>query len=231
MITRKLNWTDFKVEVTNRNLLLQGEDDNGSYYINATDGPNEFRCEIEQVIPASTDQLDFEANYMPTWNAQLEFRDGLNKPLTHNSPRPLGTATYITGAGDNGGLGSGNRLMFLLKDSDASKVIDLTMTEDVYAYTGTIQSVDAPFGSYLEFEVLAGGVVMAGYVKRVPLIKDNVISFVSKDVDKIPLGAQIRCRVVNSDGSDINGEVNYPYDAAKEFRVGVFINLYRSTLT
>ena len=46
METRIIEWTDLKIEITNRNLLLQGEDENGSYYIRAKDDFILFKCEI-----------------------------------------------------------------------------------------------------------------------------------------------------------------------------------------
>jgi hypothetical protein len=231
METRIIEWTDLKIEITNRNLLLQGEDENGSYYIRAKDDFILFKCEIEQTDPANSDQVDFETNYKPTWNAILEHRnnEGLHRII--GSPRPDGTKTYFTGSGDNGGLGSGNRFMIKMKATDTTpKHIDITMNENIFAYRGSVQFEGAPFGSYVEFSVVVGEVEVAKYVTKVPMLGDNYIIFQSQDVEMIPLGAKIRFRVTNADGGLINGETGYNYDAAAEFKVAAFIETYRPTL-
>ena len=108
--------------------------------------------------------------------------------------------------------------------TDANKSVNLAMSEDVYAYRGTVQYVNAPFGAYIDFSIIIPpSTVLANYVTKVPLFGTGVINFASQDVGLIPLGAQIKATVTNSDGTG-------DYDTAADFKVATFIELYRSTL-
>lgn len=74
----KLNvqWSDVKTFATDRNLLgtMQYVVANNQYYIWSVDGPMELSCQIPMDGSDSTDQTDFETNYLAGCNGSLGIR-------------------------------------------------------------------------------------------------------------------------------------------------------------
>ena len=66
-----LGWSDIKAFVVARNLCIQYVIANNTYYLFASDGPMEVTAQIPMDGSDSTDQTDFETNYMPTANKPL----------------------------------------------------------------------------------------------------------------------------------------------------------------
>lgn len=215
-------WTNFKAEVSNRNMYPQWLDSNGSYYIYAKDGFLCFSCEIKKENPVSADQTDFETNYKSIWNTQLEYRDSKGLNRVHVSPRPNNTETYFAGAGDSGGIGNGNQLIFNLSNTDVSKSVDLTYSENVFMKDGVIRFTNAPLGSYLDLEIVhpvAG--VIGSYARKLHLLGDGRIDVNSEDYAEITAGLIVRISVYNSNGT---GE----QDPASNFKVCGFLEMYRT---
>lgn len=227
------DWSDFKDVVVQRGLVPQY--DYFIDYINinnviselqkvrlfGADGFLLFSCLLEK----NTDDFnDFETNYKNNWNSRLDFRDANGLSRVIPSARPDGTITYFTGAGDNGGLGDGNRILFNIFSSDASKSVDLNFNEDIYIKDGIIQFKDAPFGSYLEVDIVhpqAG--VIAKYCTKLWMVGTGQLQLNSEDKAKIPIGLAVRITVYNSDGQD-------GCDLPANFKVSGIIEMYRANI-
>lgn len=82
MNNNKYNWTDFKSEVSNKELQILMTETSVMYYLSAPNGPIFFRCDLPKTIPASADQLDFEANFKSLTNPKIKLpTDGETKIL------------------------------------------------------------------------------------------------------------------------------------------------------
>jgi hypothetical protein len=180
------SWTDFKNKVTERNLAPQfyekvrGAPNNNQYKIFAVDGFLQFAWILEQ--DGNSDVIDFENNYKNIWNQELDYRDSTGLQQVVSSPRPLGKATYLSGCGDNGGVGNGNIILFSMTAADVSKTIDLTYNEDIYIKDGIITYTDAPLGSYVNVEIVhpVDGVVSC-FCKKVFMLGSNVLYLNTED--------------------------------------------------
>lgn len=62
----KLNWTNFKAQLTTGGLPYRYFSIDSTYFIYAVDGQFEYETSIPQTDPASTDQTDFETNFKNT---------------------------------------------------------------------------------------------------------------------------------------------------------------------
>jgi len=194
MITHKIDWTQFKSEVSSRSMSPQWVDANSSYYIYGRDGFITFSCEIFQNEISTGDQLDFETNYKSIWNKQLSFTDPSGIQQVIPSARPAGTTTFFTGEGDNG-----NKLEFELTVNDASISRDLTFNEDIWIKDGGMICVDAPFGAYFNVDVVHPQYgIVAKFCRRVPLYGNNTFLLNSEDKSLITQGLTLRVTVFNS---------------------------------
>lgn len=83
MHTEELSWMDFKMNVANRGLLMQHFIKDDRYTVLAFDNQLKFICYIDKEIPGeeSSEQLDFENNFMASCNTRLEKRDNEGKQL------------------------------------------------------------------------------------------------------------------------------------------------------
>lgn len=68
----KLNWADFKMNLTSRSGSIQYYTEGINYCIFFIDGQLEFSTKIEIDDPKNTDQIDFEDNYMSICNYQTK---------------------------------------------------------------------------------------------------------------------------------------------------------------
>lgn len=221
-------WESFKSEVINREMCPQwyeherGAPDVNQYKIYAQDGFFMFQTILNK--DAGSDCIDFENNYKDSWNAKLEYRDENGLIRVHESPRPCNNTTYFTGAGDTGGLASGNNILFKINSTDTSKQIDVEFSEDIFIKDAIIQFDSAPFGSYIDVQIIhpTNGVV-ANYIKKLFLIGTNTLYINSEDSAKITQGLKIRSTVYNSTGTGDE-------DPAGDFKVTGTIEMYRSTI-
>lgn len=149
--------------------------------------------------------------------------DGLTK--VYSSPRPFGTTTYFSGAGDdviNSIVGGGDRLLYNLTSTDISKSIEIEFLETIYIKDGYMITENAPFGSYLDIEIIhpVSGVVGC-FGKKIPILGNSFIPMDSEDRGEIAQGLKIRITVFNSDG--LNGQ-----DPATAFKLVGRLEMYRS---
>lgn len=137
------------------------------------------------------------------------------------SPRPSGNTTMFTGCGDNGVIGNGNELLFSLEAGDSSQSVDLEFTEVVSVKDGIIHCIEAPFGAYVDVEVVdpTSGVV-GRFCQKVFVHGSNRFMLNTEDKSDIAVGLKLRVTVYNSDGTGIK-------DAAKAFKVTGIVELYR----
>ena len=70
----KLNWNDFKTAVDSQGLQIRHISAYGTYYIKAFDSQWNIETEIDISNPASSNQTDFEENYLPISNQYLTTR-------------------------------------------------------------------------------------------------------------------------------------------------------------
>ena len=219
------DWADFKVEVVNRGLLPQwyictrGVPSPDEYRIYSEDSFFMFECYVKK--DGGADCIDFEDNFKDIWNKKLDHRDATGIITIHSSPRPDGMTTYFSGAGDSGGIGLGNRMIFNLTASDASKSVDLNYSEDVYLKDGVINYKDAPLGSCLSVEIIhpINGIVKK-YATKLPLLGTGRTDINSEDSGKIDFGLKVRVTVYNSDGTG-------DQDVASAFKVCGLLEMYR----
>lgn len=140
----------------------------------------------------------------------------------YSSPRPFGTSTYFSGAGDSASeIGAGNRLLFRLEATDTSKSIDISYNSDVYIKDGYMICDNAPFGAYMDVEVVHPAIgVVSTFCKKVPIFSSFPIPLDTEDRSMIPAGLIIRITVYNSNGL-------LPQDPAGAFKVAGRIEVYR----
>jgi hypothetical protein len=67
----EVKWSDVKSFLDSKNTPAQYINFQNTYWILAADGPFQVWCRIPIVDPASTDQADFETNYLPNANTAL----------------------------------------------------------------------------------------------------------------------------------------------------------------
>jgi hypothetical protein len=217
-----ITWSQFKLEFSIRALTPQFTSENSSYYIKAMDGFNVFSCEIDQTEPKNADQIDFEDNYKNNWNVPLEYRDRNGLKRVHTSPKPEGTITYFSGAGDSVDVGSGERLLFNMKATDISKEKIITFSEAINIKDGIITTIGAPIGSYLNVDILdpQDNIIMS-FARSLNLLGTSPIYLNSQDSEELESILKLRVTVYNSNGL---GEQDYTVD----FKVVGNIEMYRS---
>jgi hypothetical protein len=192
----KLNWVDFKGEVSDRAMNPQWVDANDSYYICAKDDFFQFNCELEQ--DEGSDVVDFEVNYKDSWNRALEYHDRNGLKRFHTSPRPNGTITYFAGGGDNGGVGNGADMVFDITSGDTEVSKILSFSEDVNVKDGIVITKNAPLGSKISVEILdpSDNVVMT-FVKKVNLLGSQTIYLNSEDSELLYSYLKLKVTVYN----------------------------------
>lgn len=177
-----------------------------------------------KVIKSSSEYSEFVKSYLSrsSLTSQAKY-SAAGHQIIQSTPRPEGTTTHFTGAGDNGAPGNGARVIFNMLATDPSKPIDTTFIEDVHVKDGVILMKDAPLGSYISVEVVhpVAGVVGV-YLNKVPLLGTGRIDFNTDDQETISQGLTIRCTVYNSDGTG-------DQDPAAAFQVVGFFEMYRKT--
>ena len=224
-----ISWQDFKDKVAERSMCPQwyvndrGQGSgNGQYRLYANDGYFLFNWILDQ--DGEADVIDFETNYKDNWNSKLEYRDANGLHRVHTSPRRENTTTYFTGAGDDGDIGSGVKMIFNLTADDSSKSKTLIFNEAVNIKDGMIVTKDAPLGSSIDVDILdPQGNVVLRFAKRVGLLGDNVIYLNSEDSEEIPIGLKMKITINNS---DINNTEN---EAARSFKVVGNLEMYRGS--
>jgi len=151
-------------------------------------------------------------------------QDGTRKVyVTH---RPLGMTTYFTGDGDDitgNIIGGGERLLWQMKLSDPYKSVDISFIEDVYLKDGYIIVRNAPFGAYLDIEIIhpVAGIV-GSFGRKIPLLGNGWFPLDTEDRGYIPMGLIVRLTVYNSTGV-VNGQ-----DEPTDFEVAGRIELFRT---
>lgn len=205
----------------NTALILVYEQFGSLYNLYIHDGLFLHNSRVESGTP---DYTDFVDNYLGDASlcSQTQY-SAAGYPIFQTTPRPLGTTTFFSGAGDNGSPANGPELMFNLSSTDTSKQIEIEFIEDVHMKDGVIRMENAPLGSYIDVEIVdpVDGVVGA-YLKKVPLLGTGRIDFNTDDQEIIQDGLKVRVTVYNSDGTGDK-------DAAAAFKVIGFFEMYRAT--
>ena len=205
------------------------QQDSKKYTVFKDDGNRRFFTTlfISDIETEGSAAKDFYDNYKPSIDAgkyKLEPRSDDGVPIVYGTRRPLeGYTNYFTGAGDNGGIGNGQKIIFNLLSTDASKSVDLVFSEAVYLKDGYIQYKGAPLGAHINLEIIhpqAG--LLSRFVNKFPIFGDNIFSFITDDRGLIPQGLIIRVSAFNSTGAD--GE-----DAACAFKASGSIKIFRVT--
>ena len=199
------DWDDLKVSPG----VWGYSEDGKEYRVYRDDGNRRSRASFDKLeyATAGTDCKDFYDTVKPLVDAGTELiqpraDDGL--PHTYPSPRPVGLTTYFSGSGDNGGIANGNELLFSLADTDASQEVDLSYNETVYIKDWFMICRGAPFGSYIDVEIVhpTAGVV-GSFCKKVFLLDSFPIPLNTEDRCCIEVGLKVRVTVYNSDGTGI----------------------------
>lgn len=157
---------------------------------------------------------------MPDVPQPLFTEDGV--PIVYSSPRPYGTRTMFTGAGDGTGVGDGPRLLFKMLSTDVSKSVDLTFSEKIYIKDGYIIVDSAPFGAYIDIDIVhpTAGIV-GSFGKKIPVFGSGWFPLDAEDKGGIEQGLILRITVHNSTG--VGAE-----DPASDFKLAGRIELYRA---
>lgn len=149
---------------------------------------------------------------------------GINK--FYSTHKPDNTNTIFVGVGDHAtnGIFQGNRLLFKLTSSDASKSITLSFNENFFIKDGYIIPVDAPFGAYLTIEVLDGSDnVVSTFAHKISIYGSHPLYINSEDrTGLIPSTYKIKVTIGNSSGTGDE-------DAAAAFKVSGHIEMYRAS--
>lgn len=218
------NWTDFKQVALERSAHPQWSKIGDMYYIDFKDGYRLFTLDLDN--DGGYEVLDFEANYKNIWNAKLEYRDGIGLPRVHTSPRPDGTVTYFSGAGDDQSAGDGERLIFNMLSTDSSKSKTISFNENVHIKDGIAITHDAPIGSKLDIEVLdPNDNPVMSFVKSYNLLGTGPIYLNSEDQEKLSSILKLRVTVYNS----VSGQPDH--EAPKNFKLIGNFESYRITTT
>jgi hypothetical protein len=147
-------------------------------------------------------------------------KDGRQK--VYATPKPHDTSTYFTGAGDDTTIGDGARLLFNLGPSDTSSSVDITFSKDVWIKDGFMIVDNAPFGAYININVVHPTAGIVGtFGRSVPVFGSGWFPMNTEDCAQILQGLILRITVYNSDDSD--GIQDPPAD----FRVAGRLELYR----
>lgn len=151
-------------------------------------------------------------------------KDGIKK--VYNTPKPNGTTTYFSGAGDDvvsepKVIGDGPKLLFNLTPGDALRSVTIEYTELVYVKDGYVIFTDAPLGAYLTAEILDPSDVVVGALgRKIPLLGNGRITMDSNDRASIPTGLKIKITVHNASGTA-------PEDPAAAFKVAGMLEMFR----
>lgn len=151
--------------------------------------------------------------------------DGQAKVYTTH--RPMGMSTYFTGEGDNivdNTIGNGPRLLWQMKSSDISKAVSVGFSENVYFKDGYIIVKNAPFGAYLDIEVVhpVAGVV-GSFGRKIPLLGTGWFPLDTEDRGLVLQGLSVVMTVYNALGA-----VSLQ-DEPANFNVAGRIELFRTT--
>lgn len=139
-------------------------------------------------------------------------------PYVYQTTRPMGYSTYFTGSSDDMtesniqlGKGRGNKLLFCMLATDASKSIDIQFNEDVYIKDGMIHCVMAPFGATIDIDIYhpAYGVIDT-FGRGIPILKDGWFPMDTDDRSFFPKGLILKITVYNSNGVDENSDEDIP---------------------
>ena len=129
----------------------------------------------------------------------------LGELKVYPSPRPTGTTTIFMGAGDDvtpGAevVGGGPRLLWDMQANGDSIAIDLQFTEVIYMKDGYIICENAPFGAYLDAEIVhpVYGVVGA-FARKVPVFGSGWFPLDSEDRGELAQGLTLRLTMYNAD--------------------------------
>lgn len=145
--------------------------------------------------------------------------DGRTKIYVSN--KPFGFTTYFAGASDDAGISNGERILFNLSANDQSQTVTLTFVEDIYIKDGYMIIENAPFGAYIDFDVLLpNNVPVASYGKKLPLFGSSPILLNTDDTAFMPAGLKLVITVHNSDGTGVQ-------DPPSAFKVAGWIELFR----
>ena len=195
----KNTWIEFINNYNNRSFLPQWHLDKSNFYqISGVDDSYEYYVKLDSTV-SSDDLTDFETNYKDIWNNRLSYRDKNGLPRSHTSPRKEGTTTYFSGAGDNGGVGEGVRLLFNMLATDPNKSRIIQFSETVYMKDGIITCVGCPIGSLMHIELFAPGDILIGsFAKTLNLLGDNILYLNTDDSEEIPSFIKMKITVKNS---------------------------------
>jgi hypothetical protein len=224
-------WSEFKTLVSDLSLCAKfyklgtGSEQADIFKCSALHDDLRYATDVAESATPGSDGKDFADNYQSIWNAQTEFRDPNGILRIHASPRPCNQHTYFAGAGDNGGTGSGTRMLFDMSAGDTQKSKTIVFNEDTWIKDGIVQVTGtAPLGACFDIEVLNTlDVVVKTYAKNVNILGDGPIYLNTEDSDLLPAGYKIKTTVYNSVAAEADNE------APKAFKVVGNIEMYRTT--
>ncbi len=138
----KLSWTDFKT-VCDRIFYfnIQYIDDDNTYEIYVNDSFNQYVCYIDKTIPANSEQIDFETNYMNRVSSNFIIVNTIEHSRIHEGKHFYAYRNEL-------GVGMGTNRDFLLITPNTSTRIHLffdinsTKIFSYYLYEGTTVSAN-----------------------------------------------------------------------------------------
>jgi hypothetical protein len=119
-------------------------------------------------------------------------------------------------------------MLWNMAASDVSKSVELEFTETVYLKDGYIIAKDAPFGAYLDAEIMYdhptyGWIVVASFARKVPIFGTGWFPLDSEDRGEIQQGMKLRLTIYNSDNSD------GIQDPAADFKAAGRLEMFRAS--
>ena len=115
----------------------------------------------------------------------------------------MANPTHFTGSGDTQTIGAGIRFLSNVTASDTSIQVDISFSEDIWINKGTIGFKNAPFGAYINADVIhpTEGKISC-FANKIPLLGSHYIEIKPKYEALLKTGLTLRVTVYNSTGMD-----------------------------
>ncbi len=158
-----LDWTQFKALLVKKQLPLQYVEYDEYYLIWTTEQIDNYFIKMEKT---SSNVTEFEADYKPTANASLAPKDDQGKTVSRTDSRPFGYMSYFTSRGDTDlSIGDGTEMRWDFSNDDdlisvpsgvdyKTKRIEFSFLDPVYIKEGALYFKNAPFGTYVNLNVI-----------------------------------------------------------------------------
>ncbi len=194
-----LSWLDFKSQMIIRDGLFQEIETAKFYDLYLHDDFLLFHCSLpKNDTEFSADIEDYLDNFQASANKPLERRTDHGLLNSSTSSRPMGTATFFSGAGENG-----QHIQFDMKaaDTGSHKSVLIDFPESYYVKDAVIAARNAPLGSVLSayVEHISSGTLVKEFAKDIPLLNGHRFDLNSDDrTEAITSDFGIRIKVTHA---------------------------------